>query len=92
MILFAYITKFIPISNSNSFGLIFGRCKENNLYPVGKRVLYICIRKNIVDSFILKTFSMLQVKTHCSKNLISLSSESKEISEEVTQISASRIV
>jgi hypothetical protein len=35
---------------------------------------------------------MLQVKTYCSENLISHSSESKEIPEEVAQISASRIV
>jgi hypothetical protein len=35
---------------------------------------------------------MLQEKTHCSEDLISHSSDSKEISEEAAQISASRIV
>ena len=45
-----------------------------------------------MDSFVLGNFSMLQVKTHCSEDLISHSSESKDISEEVAQISASHIV
>jgi hypothetical protein len=54
--------------------------------------VYICIRKKIVDSLVLRTFSVLQVKKHCSEDLISHSSERKEISEEVAQISVSHIV
>jgi hypothetical protein len=45
-----------------------------------------------VDSFVLSTFSTFEVKTHCSEDLISHSSESKEISEEVAQISVSHVV
>jgi len=45
-----------------------------------------------VDSFVLRTFSVLKVKKHCSKDLICHSSERKEISEEVAQISARPVV
>ena len=34
--LFSYIMKFRPINNGDLFGLMIGRCKKKNLYPVGK--------------------------------------------------------